>query len=155
MRVGICPVGSTTHRNDRIRSLPRASLAPLTILPGIQWVWMSAHEWTDELAAAGLERGVAEGADWWDTKQVARGLDLLVSVDTAVAHLTAGLTDGPPVWLLLAAVPDMRWGIDGATTPWYARMRLYRQRVMGEWDSVIHQVTLDLAALAAGRMAWR
>jgi hypothetical protein len=72
-------------------------------------------------------------------------LDLVISVDTAVAHLAGAL--GGPVWTLLQFVPDWRWHMDGEETPWYPTMRLFRSPVLGDWDSVVQRVLAEFQQL--------
>ncbi len=75
-------------------------------------------------------------------------LDLMISVDTAVAHLAAAM--GKPVWLLLPFNPDWRWLLHRDDSPWYATLRLFRQTTLGDWPGVIHRVVEALAAFAGG-----
>jgi len=142
VRVGLCWAGSASHRNDAVRSLTPGCLAPLLAVPGVEWVSVAKDAWTPEIGAAGLPDGLDGCKDWLDTAERLTTLDLLVTVDTAVAHVAGGL--GVPVWLMLAAVPDMRWMLDRSDTPWYTTARLYRQQVVGEWMPVIHEVAADL-----------
>ena len=88
-------------------------------------------------------------ADFADTAALISQLDLVISVDTAVAHLAGAL--GKPVWTLLPFVPDWRWGRAGESTPWYPTMRLFRQERRGEWCDPIGRVTDELTRLAAAR----
>jgi len=74
-------------------------------------------------------------------------LDLIITVDTMIAHLAAAL--GKPVWNLLPYLPDWPWLLESSTTPWYPTMRLYRQPEPGAWTSVMEQVAADLAAVLA------
>jgi hypothetical protein len=76
--------------------------------------------------------------DYGDTALLLDQLDLLISVDTSVAHLAGAL--GKPVWLLLPEVPDWRWGLEGETTPWYPGMRVFRQTQRGDWAGVMMRV---------------
>lgn len=142
MNVGLCWQGSKAHRNDTVRSLPRAAVLPLAQVEGVQWVSLTKDGWTPELGAAGLPDGLAGCTDWYDTAHVVRGLDLVVTVDTAIAHIAGGC--GVPCWMLLAAVPDMRWMLGRDDTPWYRSVRLYRQPVAGDWTSVLERVAADL-----------
>ena len=103
--------------------------------------------------------GVKPLDDFSDTAHVIRQLDLVITVDTAVAHLAAALNR--PTWLLLPRNCDFRWLLDRSDSPWYPRcLRLFRQPDHGDWDSVIEELhtaiddlfLLDIAALKAGRM---
>ena len=74
-------------------------------------------------------------------------LDLIISVDTSVAHLAGAL--GRPVWTLLPFVADWRWGLESEETPWYPTMRLFRQPAAGNWDAVIQRVAEELSRVVA------
>ena len=76
--------------------------------------------------------------DFADTAAIIENLDLVISVDTAVAHLAGAL--GKPTWLLLEKVPDWRWLLDREDSPWYASIRLFRQTAIARWDAVIERV---------------
>ena len=78
------------------------------------------------------------------------GLDLLITADTALAHLAGAL--GVRVWVVLQSVPDWRWLIDRADSPWYPTMRLFRQRTAGDWTEVFARVADELAAASAGSL---
>ena len=119
--VGITWQGRPTHPDDAFRSLPMEALAPLFQLPGIRWVSLQK----DTPHPPELTEDVAGANDFLDTAQVASRLDLVISIDSAVAHLAGGL--GLPTWMILPEVCDWRWGIAGAETPWYPTMRLFRQ----------------------------
>ena len=80
--------------------------------------------------------------DFADTAALMAQLDLIITVDTAPAHLAGAL--GFPVWALLPFVPDWRWGLKGDDTPWYPTMRLFRQPSLGDWASVIRRVVAEL-----------
>jgi hypothetical protein len=82
--------------------------------------------------------------DYGDTALALAQLDLVLTVDTSVAHLAGAL--GKPVWLLLSYVPDWRWMLTGETTPWYPTMRLFRQTQQGDWAAVLGRIAQALAA---------
>ena len=140
-RVGLVWAGSAAHADDARRSLDPARLAPLASLTGIQWLSL-------QVGARSLPplRGLVtlDGllADFRDTAYALQTCDLLITVDTAVAHLAGAL--GLPTLLLLPFFPDWRWGMTGPDTPWYPTMRLYRQPEPGAWGPVLDQLLEDL-----------
>jgi ADP-heptose:LPS heptosyltransferase len=97
------------------------------------------------LAEAGLIDATEHITDFADTAALMAELDLIITVDTAAAHLAGAL--GRPVWTLLPVVPDWRWGLEREDTPWYPTMRLFRQRAPGDWDGVIQRVAAALVNL--------
>jgi len=144
--------GNPGHYNDRHRSLPSPEiLAPLAGVSGFTLVNLQRDARPDELAAAaavGLDfmNPVAELTDFADTAALVCALDLVITVDTAVAHLAGAL--GRPCWVLLPWIGcDWRWLKDRDDSPWYDSVRLYRQPREGDWASVIAAVKRDLAAL--------
>jgi ADP-heptose:LPS heptosyltransferase len=80
--------------------------------------------------------------DFAETAAIVSALDLVITIDTAVAHLAGSL--GKPVWLLLPYAPDWRWMLDRKDTPWYPTMKLFRQPRYGEWGDVVERVTTEL-----------
>lgn len=146
LRVGLVWAGNPRHANDRNRSLPVAKLAPLLAVPGVRFVSLQTGD-----ARAAVPTGVTdliEGVrDFADTAAILAQLDLLVTVDTAAAHLAGAL--GRPCWLLLPFAPDWRWLLDRSDSPWYASLRLFRQNRPGDWDTVAVTVAAALRALAA------
>lgn len=139
--VGVVWAGNPAHADDRARSLPANRLLPLTRLPGIDW-------WSLQVGAAAADTpaGIANLADdlldFGDTAAAISQLDLIITVDTAVAHLAGSL--GKPVWLLLAYASDWRWLLDRADSPWYPSLRIFRQQRPGEWSDVIARVAAQL-----------
>ena len=103
---------------------------------------MRASDRADFDAHPGLVRVIDGIRDFADTASVIQALDLVISVDTSVAHLAGAL--GKPVWLLLPFSADCRWMINRSDSPWYPTMRLFRQPRPGEWDSVFHEVRAQI-----------
>jgi hypothetical protein len=85
-------------------------------------------------------------SDFRDTAAAIEQIDLVIAVDTSVAHLAGAL--GRPVWVLLPYYPDWRWRRQGADSPWYPTARLFRQQCRGDWDRVFAEVATALAQLA-------
>lgn len=150
-KVGLVWAGRPTHTNDRNRSIALSLLAPLAAVPGVEFYSlqkgdaasqaknppdrMRLTDWTDELS------------DFADTAALITNLDLVIAVDTAVAHLTGAL--GKPVWLLAPRVGDWRWPADRDDSAWYPTLRLFRQCATGQWDEVIARVARALAMWVA------
>ena len=151
LRVGLVWAGGAAHHRDRMRSIALAAFAPLSGMTGVRWVGLQKgpreNDARDLASAWDLDNLGGEIADFTDTAAVLGSLDLVISVDTAVAHLAGAL--GKPVWLLLPTPADFRW-LDGREdSPWYPTMRLFRQRTPGEWDDVIERVGTALAETVA------
>lgn len=122
-RIGVMAKGNPGHRNDANRSLDAGSAARLMMLPG----------------AVDLAPAATGAADLLDTAAIVASLDLVITVDTSVAHLAGAL--GRPVWILLPTRGlDWRWGRVGSTTPWYASARLFRRRASDSWTPIIDEV---------------
>jgi tetratricopeptide (TPR) repeat protein len=144
-RVGLVCSGSPTHGKDAQRSIPFATLAAaLPAGPEYHLLQKDLREGDRAALAARPEIRVwAETlGDFADTAALAAHMDLIVSVDTSVAHLAGAI--GAPVWVLLPADPDWRWGLGRETTPWYPEMRLYRQVTRGDWNRPLKQIAKDL-----------
>jgi hypothetical protein len=144
-RVGLVWAGSPNHPNDRRRSIPLAALAPLAAVDGVRWISLQAGSHAGDPAPADLALARVGGAfaDLADAAAVVAQLDLVITVDTAVAHLAGAL--GVPVWLLLPWRPDWRWSRASRTTTWYPSMRLFHS---GEpsWSGVVADVCAELEA---------
>jgi tetratricopeptide (TPR) repeat protein len=139
----------------RGRSMPLAALAPLAKIPGVSLVSLQKGPGLEQLKDAGfpvLDLGPEfdGGPDaFLDTAAVVSALDLVISTDTAVAHLAGALAR--PVWTALPLVPEWRWLLDRSDSPWYPTMRLFRQTRRGDWESVVASLTAALEPLAAER----
>jgi tetratricopeptide (TPR) repeat protein len=148
LRVGLAWSGDSQHRRDRGRSIALRMLQPLWQLEGFEFFSLQLGPEAAQLAefpAAAIVDHTNSIADFADTAALMTELDLIISVDTAVAHLAGAL--GRPVWTLLSHVPDWRWGLEGEETPWYPTMRLFRQPALGDWDTTIRRVAGELGRL--------
>jgi tetratricopeptide (TPR) repeat protein len=145
-RIGLTWSGKPTHRNDHNRSIGFSRLAPLFSPPGFEFVSLQRENRDSDLPALPqfprLIRLEDELADFADTAAVIDSLDLVIAVDTAVAHLAGSL--GKPVWIMLPFGGDWRWLLDGDVTPWYPDARLFRQPELGDWDSVVARLVGEL-----------
>lgn len=145
-RIGLVWAGNPKHLNDRNRSIPLPLLAPLLTVPGRRWVSLQVGPRSADIATAGLAdrlEDLSPGlADFTATAAALARLELLITVDTAVAHLAGAL--GVRTWLLLPFAPDWRWGPAGTTTPWYGSYRLWRQPRPGDWAALLPNLTASL-----------
>lgn len=143
LKVGLVWAGSKVHKNDATRSCGLAALARLGEVSGVRYFGLQKGEATAPAGGAlNLVDLSPDLGDFADTAAAIAALDLVISVDTAVAHLAGAL--GRPVWNLLAFAADWRWLLDRSDTPWYPTMRLFRQRVPGDWECVIAEVARGL-----------
>ncbi len=153
LKVGLVWAGNSSHPRDRDRSIQLERLRPWFDVPDIAWFSYQVGPRQSDVADLGLEATLPDlgrlQPDLYEAARVLAGLDLLITVDTAACHLAGAL--GVPVWLLLAWVPDWRWGMTGVKTSWYPSMRLFRQRERDAWQSVIGEVRTALAEVLAGR----
>jgi tetratricopeptide (TPR) repeat protein len=148
-RIGVVWQGNPYFRGDGHRSFPLASLAPLAAVAGVQLVSLQKEHGLEQVTAVErrfplmiLEGLDESGGSFMDTAAVMQSLDLVVTADTAAAHLAGAL--GVPVWLALSRAPDWRWGLTGETTPWYPTMHLFRQSQLGDWRSLFEGMAARL-----------
>jgi hypothetical protein len=144
--IGLCWSGERLHDNDLNRSMALAMLAPLVDLPDVQFVSLQ-HDMRETDARLLVQRtGIVpigqHFTDFADTAAAVAALDLVISVDTAVAHLTGAL--GKPLFLLLPFAADFRWLRERSDSPWYPTARLFRQPRFGDWPSVVEAVREEL-----------
>jgi ADP-heptose:LPS heptosyltransferase len=148
-RAGFVWSGSPSHNNDRNRSIALAQLAGLFEDPAVRCVSLQSEMRAADLKTlAGLPDLIELGSgfrDFADTAAVISLLDVVVSVDTAVAHLAGAL--GKPVLILLPYAADFRWMRGRDDTPWYPTAKLFRQPALDDWDSVIARVRETLRQL--------
>jgi len=151
LRVGLVWAGNPKHPNDANRSMALSRLAPLAAVEGVSFYALQVGEAATQPAPPGLEVVPLGGefGDFADAAAAIANLDLVITVDTATAHLAGAL--GRPVWTLLPYAPDWRWMLDRADSPWYPTMRLYRQPATGDWDRVVERVAADLTVMATAR----
>lgn len=142
-RVGIVWAGNPAHSNDRRRSLPAESVAALAAETGAGLVSLQVGPRAGEAAQYGFLDLSGRLHDYAETASAIAALDLLITVDTSVAHVAGAL--GKPVWVMLPFAPDWRWVLGRDTTPWYASMRLFRQSRPGDWGDVVRQVAQAFA----------
>jgi tetratricopeptide (TPR) repeat protein len=139
LKVGLAWVGRPFPKN---RSIPPAALTPLLQLPGISFYSLQKDLPSNQPAPPQLIDLSPQLVDFTETSALISQLDLVITIDTVIAHLAGAL--GKPVWNLLKFSPDWRWMLDRSDSPWYPTMRLFRQPRIGDWDTVIQQVTLAL-----------
>ena len=139
--------GNPEHFNDRNRSLDSESLSQFRLPALIHAFRVQPDARLSDNLPFALHAPEIELTDFSDTARWLETLDLVITVDTSVAHLAGGL--GIPVWILLPYAPDWRWGIDGETTRWYGSARLFRQPRPNDWLSVLQSVQESLETLAA------
>ncbi|GAB7537877.1 tetratricopeptide repeat protein [Burkholderia sp. 3C] len=151
-RIGIAWSGNPRHANDINRSMPLAALAPWLALDASFVSLQPVVQPRD--AAAFAASGVTGFGDALDdfaqTAALVATLDLVISVDTSVAHLAGAL--GVPLWVLLPRVPDWRWLLDRDDSPWYPRATLFRQPRPGDWPALVERVGVALGAWLARRL---
>ena len=143
-KVGLCWAGNPENRNDRYRSIPLEKFVPLAADGEVEFHSL-------QFGPAAIERTRVSGliladheadvTDFADTAALIEQLDLVITVDTAVAHLAGAL--GKPVWILIHSAPDWRWLLDRTDSPWYPSARLFRQRE--GWDEVIEELAVQFS----------
>jgi FkbM family methyltransferase len=156
LKVGLAWAGNPSHLRDRERSMPLEALRSLWQLQGIRYFSLQKPLRPGELEQFPTQTTLVnlgpDLVDFADTAAVIAQLDLVVCVDTAIAHLAGAL--GKPVWLLLPQIGDFRWLKARDDSPWYPTMRLFRQQKIGQWDEVVERVKVALQeAVRAGSSA--
>jgi tetratricopeptide (TPR) repeat protein len=156
-KIGVAWQGNPQYPGDQQRSIPVAEFAPLAALPGVQLVSLQKGPGIEQIEAVAKRwpltdlRGQLDEAPgpFMDTAALMMSLDLVVTSDTAVAHLAGAL--GVPVWVVLAKVPDWRWLLSREDSPWYPTMRLFRQERRGEWGPVIQRIVQAVKQLRSSK----
>ncbi len=147
-KIGIVWAGRPTHKNNWKRSMTLSDLAPVTNVGGIALVVLQKGEGQRQTGSyygrAPLIHLSAEIGDFEDTMAIIDGLDLVLTVDTSVAHLAGAM--GKKVWIMLPWASEWRWLLDRTDSPWYPTARLFRQPVAGNWRAAAEQVAAALRA---------
>jgi tetratricopeptide (TPR) repeat protein len=145
-RIGIAWQGNPENPADRHRSFPLASLEPLAGMPGVQFVSLQKGAGVEQLQDLAGRFPVTEAGsrldDFMDTAAVLANLDLVITCDTAVAHLAGALA--VPVWIALKFAPEWRWLYNREDSPWYPTARLFRQPRPGDWTGVFDRMRAAL-----------
>jgi len=153
-KVGIVWQGNPMLQLDRLRSVPLTAFAPLAGVEGVNLVSLQVGPGCEQVAALGGRFPVADLASGFDpagigdAAAVVQNLDLVITVDTSVAHLAGALS--VPVWLALPFAADWRWLVGREDSPWYPTMRLFRQARPGAWGEVFERLAREMRNLLAG-----
>ncbi|PRX32294.1 tetratricopeptide repeat protein [Paraburkholderia sp. BL18I3N2] len=151
-RVGIVWAGNPAYELDRYRSIPLRQWLPVLQQTGVHWFALQKGETQNEAVASRADIGMhaldPEIDTFADTLAIVQSLDLVITVDTAVAHLAGAC--GTPVWVLVPTFTDWRWLTERDDSPWYPSARLFRQRELGRWDTVLDEVARALRDFVAG-----
>jgi hypothetical protein len=149
MKVGLVWAGDPRHGNDMARSISLAKFLPHLPVPGAQFFSFQVGQAAEQLKQ-GDDRVVELGSEFRnfdDTASALRSMDLLISVDTSVAHLAGCI--GVPTWWLLPLPSEWRHLMSGDISPWYEKTRLFRETAPRDWDSVLKRVFAELRENAA------
>lgn len=144
-RIGLVWSGSTIHKNDSNRSLPLEALSAIMELQ-IEFHSLQVEyrdtDWNFLIESSNVIDHQSDLKDFSDTAALIQCLDLIISVDTSVAHLAGAL--GKPIWVLLPYSPDFRWMLNRNDSPWYPTAKLFRQEKADKWDTVINTIKNEL-----------
>jgi ADP-heptose:LPS heptosyltransferase len=156
-KIGIHWQGNPAYEHDHFRSIPLRHFAPLAAVPGVVLFSLQKHHGGPQLAEVAGQMTIHDlGPDldndhgaFMDTAAVIENLDLVITADSALAHLAGGL--GAEVWVALARCAEWRWLLDREDSPWYSSMRLFRQSRQGDWSDVFARMTAEIARIVAHR----
>jgi tetratricopeptide (TPR) repeat protein len=147
-RIGIVWSGNPAHKNDQNRSLSLQEMLPLLSLP-YQFISLQKELRDTDKELLTQELNLYQCGeqlnDFTDTAALCELMDIIISVDTSVAHLAAAI--GKPTWILLPDSPDSRWLLDREDSPWYPSVRLFRQNQQGDWQDVIERLKQELSKI--------
>jgi hypothetical protein len=146
-RIGLAWAGSPIHARDSQRSISPEVLSPLQSLPNVAW-YSFQREYPGPPPLPGIASLESLLSNFSDTAYALSSMDLVITVDTALAHLAGAM--GIPTLLLISYIPDWRWMMGRDDSPWYPTIRIYRQPRRGDWDAVVRQVVEDLSGSQLG-----
>jgi tetratricopeptide (TPR) repeat protein len=156
-KIGICWAGSPDHTNEARRDCPLAEFSVIAAIPGVRLYSLQkgpgnnqAHQLPRGMELTRLDVVLDRHAKFVDTAAVMKNLDLVITVDTAIAHLAGAL--GCRVWTLIPDSPDWRWLLEGEESAWYPSMRLFRQTRKGDWNQVLQRVRRAVIELMGNRI---
>lgn len=147
-KIGIAWQGSTSYQEDRWRSIKLRAFAPLARIPGVRLISLQKGFGTEQLqeardwAVVDFGTHLDQDGAFLDSAAILKQLDLVVTSDTAVAHLAGAL--GVPVWVALTKIPDWRWLLHRPDSPWYPSMKLFRQIRADDWDELFGRMAKEL-----------
>jgi hypothetical protein len=156
LKAGLAWQGRATHEHDHLRSIPLRLLEPLLAVDGVTFVSLQKGAGNHQITATAFKDRIVDYTTLWDRDvedifldcaAVIANLDLVITVDSAVAHLAGAM--GTPVWTFIQFAPDWRWMLERDDNPWYPFMRLFRQIRYGDWSTPIERVVKALQALRA------
>ena len=146
IKIGLVWQGSKTHAKDYKRSITLRKFEPLLKLQNFEFISLQKGFGREQIKLNKLEKVVIDFFEsiesFQDTLSIINNLDLVITVDTAIAHIAA--TMNKKTWIIISHVPDFRWGLKNEKTIWYDNVKLYRQKEINNWDSVINDVEKDL-----------
>lgn len=150
-KVGLCWSGGKSPRYRHRCDLPLAQIETLLAISEVRWISLQKRgdeAWRRQQVEAGRLVDLMELAESFDeTAALIQNLDLVITVDTSIAHLAGGL--GKPVWLLLGDDPDWRWLDSGQESPWYPSMRIFRQPSVNDWQGLVQEVKAEVSSWLA------
>ncbi|NND97753.1 MAG: tetratricopeptide repeat protein [Pirellulaceae bacterium] len=153
-KVGICWQGSTTYSADALRSIPLQRFAILADIPNVTLVSLQKGPGEEHMDSAENQSMTIHRVDklddgsaaFEDTAGLVQYLDLVITTDTAIAHLAGAM--GRPVWVPLSTAADWRWGHNRQDSPWYPTMKLFRQSTPGDWENVFTSIATNLKEIS-------
>jgi hypothetical protein len=152
LRVGICWAGNPQYRSDEQRSMPLRAPVPLADVPGIAWFSLQMGPACGQMQSLREKFPLVDASsgarDLAETTGLVATLDLVISVDTSVAHLAGAM--GRPLWVVLPYLADWRWMEEREDSPWYPTAKLFRQRTSGDWGEPVERMREELRKLVHG-----